>query len=102
MKVKGGLEIGLVKARECPARFGRFELGAEHVGLLARLGVKGWSDGRGGWPVARPVETCHEVVDGAGKLNLQDCFLVGLEVFGKGQGGALGVFIMCNVRCFFV
>ena len=102
MKVKGSLEVRLIKTREGSPRFGGFELGAEHVGLLARLGVKGWSDGRGGGPVARPIEARHEVVDGAGKLELQDCFLAGLERFGKGQGGALGVFIICNVGRSFI
>ncbi|KAI6764699.1 hypothetical protein HG531_012586 [Fusarium graminearum] len=95
VKVKGGLEVGLVEAGESSASVASLELGAEHVVPFAIVGNRsGRSTGR---LVLAAVETSHFIVDDTLELDGDDSLGSDRELLVKGDGRALGLGVIVKL-----
>lgn len=95
IKVVGGLQVGLVEARESSAGIAGFELGAEHVVPLVVVGDRG--GGSFGGPVFAAVETSHLIVDDAFEFDDDGGLLGNGDLLVKGNGDTLGLFVVGDV-----
>jgi hypothetical protein len=94
LKVKGGLEVGLVEAGEGSASIAGLELGAQHVVPVV---VAGHGSGGGGGRLAlAAVETSHLVVDDTLEFNGDGSLLGDGQLLVEGDGGTLGLLIVAE------
>jgi hypothetical protein len=94
LKVKGGLEVGLVEAWESSARIAGLELGAQHV-VPVVVGGHG-SGGGGGRLILAAVETSQLVVHDGLELDGDGSLLGDGQLLVEGDGGTLGLLIVAE------
>lgn len=95
LKVERSLKVWLIEAGKSSASIAGFELGAEHVVMLIISGDRCGS--RNGRLVLRSVETRHDVVHGAAKLDDESGLGRGRHAVGKLKSSALGFLVVRDI-----
>jgi len=67
LEIERGFQVGLVEAREGPARVTRLELSTQHVVEVAFLRCVGGRLPHG--LILGPIETCHNIVHGSREVD---------------------------------
>ncbi|KAI6756739.1 hypothetical protein HG530_011337 [Fusarium avenaceum] len=94
-EIKSGLEVGLVKARECSTSIASLELGAEHVVRFAV--VRDRSSRSRSRLVLAAVETSHVIVDDTLEFDSDGSLGRDRELLIKGDGRALSLGVITEV-----